>query len=135
MFFCSVVMLKMPSINRSTIAIGLCFFYLQLFLPSMYVLWDEMILMKIFSYWRVNLSMINNSTHIEKRKNDRLSAGDVVYRHFLCSFAYDTYAFHFCYHLTNCDRLLTERHFFFAYTQTKIDSVIDVVILTYKKKT
>jgi len=135
-FFCSVVMLKMPSINWSTITIGLFLFYLQLLLSSMYVLWDEMILMKIFGYWRVNLSMINNSIHREKKKkNDSLSAGDAVYRHISCSFAYDTYAFHFCYHLTNCDCLLTKRHFFFDCTQTKIDTVIDVVILTYKKKT
>lgn len=84
--------------------------------------------------------MINNSTHGEveeakkKKKNDRVSAGDVVYRRFSCSIAYDTYAFHFCYHLTNCDCRLTERHFFFDYTQTKIDTVIDVVVLLTKQK-
>ncbi len=59
-----------------------------------------------------------------------------VYRHFSCSLAYDTYAFHFYYHLTNCDCRLTQRPFFFDYTYTNkhTHSIIDVKILSHKQK-
>jgi hypothetical protein len=79
--------------------------------------------------------MINNSIHREKRRMTvslqvMLSIG---ISHVLSPTIHTLSIF--CYHLTNCDCRLTKRHFFFDYTQTKIDTVIDVVILTYKKKT
>ncbi len=61
----------MPSTDRSTITIGqfVVDFYLQLLVSSdvRVVGWD-VILMKLFGYWRVNLSMINNSTQRGKKR-------------------------------------------------------------------
>jgi len=116
--------------HRSIITIGL--FFLLTVTSFWYVRvmgWECSLIDALISLWSIT------QQRKKRRMIDSLQVM-TVFRHFSCSLAYDTYAFHFYYHLTNCDCRLTERPFFFdcTYTNKHTHSIIDVKILSHKQK-